>query len=243
MLSGRRHVLIAGREKVAAGCLRPSDENRSMTLRYLDLESLRAVPLTRNPFEYLIVPGFVRPDGCAKINADYPDIAERGSFPVAQLSYGPAFSEFLDELESEEFRRAFEEKFGVDLAGRPTTTTVRGQCSPKDGQIHSDSKSKIITVLIYMNPSWEQPGGRLRLLNSSANLDDVIVEVPPAEGTLVAFKRADNSWHGHKPFAGPRRVIQFNWVTSEGDRRIAMLRHHVSAPFKRMFAALLPSRS
>ena len=44
----------------------------------------------------------------------------------------------------------------------------------------------------------------------------MIMEVPPTEGTLLAFRRADNSWHGHKPFAGERRVIQFNWVTSEG---------------------------
>ena len=47
----------------------------------------------------------------------------------------------------------------------------------------------------------------------------MIMEVPPTEGTLLAFKRADNSWHGHKPFAGERRVIQFNWVTSEGDQQ------------------------
>src|SRR5262252_6136423 len=104
-----------------------------MALRYLDMEAFRATPRASEPFQYLIVPGFVRPDACARINADYPKISERGSFPVAQLSYGQAFAEFLDELESKEYRRAFEEKFGLDLSGRPTTTTVRGQCSPKDG--------------------------------------------------------------------------------------------------------------
>jgi SM-20-related protein len=211
-----------------------------MTLRCLDLEALRAVPLTREPFEYFVVPGFVRPEARAKINADYPKIAGGGSFPVAQLSYGSAFREFLDDLESEEFREAFEERFGLDLAGRPTTITVRGQCSPKDGRIHTDTESKIITILIYMNAGWEHPGGRLRLLRSADNLDDMIMEVPPVEGTLLAFKRADNSWHGHKSFAGERRVIQFNWVTSEGDRKLAMLRHHVSAPLKRLFAAVRP---
>ena len=91
-----------------------------------------------------------------------------------------------------------------------------------------------------MNAGWEHQGGRLRLLRSADNLDDMIMEVPPVEGTLLAFKRADNSWHGHKPFAGERRVIQFNWVTSEGDRKLAMLRHHVSAPLKRLFAAVRP---
>ena len=122
--------------------------------------------------------------------------------------------------------------------------TVRGRCSKeKDGKIHTDSKTKIITVLLYMNPTWETVGGQLRLLKSPNNIDDMILEVPPVEGTLLAFKRSDNSWHGHKPFTGERRVIQFNWVTSEGDRRIAMLRHHLSAPFKRMLTTLFPAAS
>ena len=214
-----------------------------MSLRYLDLEAFRAVPLAREPFQYLLVPGFVRAEACVKINLDYPKIAESGSFPVDQLSYGPGFREFLDELSSDEFREVFEEKFDLDLSGRPHTITVRGRCSPKDGRIHTDTKSKIITVLIYLNADWEHSGGRLRLLKSSDNIDDPIVEVPPFAGTLLAFKRADNSWHGHKPFSGERRVIQFNWVTSEGDRRMAMLRHRVSASFKRLFAAAAPNRS
>jgi SM-20-related protein len=206
-----------------------------MALRYLDLDGLKAAPLTREPFQHLVVPGFVRPEVCAEINRDYPKIAEPGSFPVAQLAYGPNFRRFLDEMATDEFRKAFEDKFGLDLEGRPHTITVRGRCSPKDGRIHTDTKSKIITILIYMNPEWEHSGGRLRLLKSSSSLDDPLMEVPPAAGTMLAFKRSDNSWHGHKPFSGERRVIQFNWVTSEGDRRIAMLRHHVSASFKRLF--------
>ncbi len=202
------------------------------------MDAFGATPLTKQPFEYLIVPNFVRSETCARINADYPSISQTGSFPVAQLSFGSAFQSLLDDLESDQFRSAFEQKFAIDLNGRPCTTTVRGQCSIKDGQIHTDSESKIITVLIYVNPAWEADGGRLRLLRSGTDLDDVVAEVPPQEGTLLAFKRADNSWHGHKPFAGPRRVIQFNWVTSERNRRLAMLRHHISAPIKRLLSAV-----
>ena len=138
-------------------------------------------------------------------------------------------------MASDEFRAAFAEKFNVDLTGRPYTITVRGRCGPRDGRIHTDARSKILTLLIYMDPGMGTCGGRLRLLKSDAGLDDPIMEVPPAAGTLLAFKRSDNSWHGHKPFDGERRVIQFNWVTSEGDRRIAMLRHHLSAAVKRLF--------
>ena len=85
-----------------------------------------------------------------------------------------------------------------------------------------------------MNDAWEPQGGRLRLLRSGTDLNDIVVEVPPIAGTLIAFKRSDNSWHGHEPFDGERRVIQFNWLTSEGNRQIAMLRHHTSAAFKRV---------
>ena len=209
----------------------------------LRLDAFRATPLVKEPFEYLIVPGFIEPAAIAAINADYPKISARGSFPVDEVTYGPAFQNLLDELEGDDFREAFEDKFGVELTDRPTVTTVRGMCGPGDGQIHTDSKSKIITVLIYMNPAWEQPGGRLRLLNSGDNLNDVIAEVPPVAGVLLAFKRSNNSWHGHEPFVGERRVIQFNWLTSQGNRQIAMLRHHASASFKRVLQMILPGRS
>ena len=57
-----------------------------MSLPALDLDALKATPVTRQPFEYFVVPGFVRAEARAKINADYPKISEGGSFPVAQLS-------------------------------------------------------------------------------------------------------------------------------------------------------------
>ena len=200
----------------------------------LDLDAFRATPLNRDPFDYLIVPRFVRPEAKAGVDADYPEVPDVGSFPLERLKYGPNFQAMVDDLESEEFRAAFEQKFGIDLSGRPTTITARGRCGTRDGFIHTDSTSKIITVLIYMNSDWESEGGRLRLLRSGNDLEDVIAEVPPIEGTLVAFRRSDNSWHGHKTFIGPRRVIQFNWVTDRGSQKLVMLRHHVSIPFKKL---------
>jgi SM-20-related protein len=208
---------------------------------YLGIEQFRTTPLVRQPFEHLVVPRFISPAALAEINADYPKISTSGSFPVDQLAFGPAFRTLLDELNGDDFRDAFEEKFGIELAGRPTITTVRGRCGAGDGKIHTDSATKIITVLIYMNVSWDQPGGRLRLLRSTHDLNDIIVEVPPIAGTLLAFKRSNNSWHGHEPFVGERRVIQFNWLTSQGNRQIAVFRHHTSASFKRLLQMLMPN--
>jgi hypothetical protein len=207
-------------------------------LSMLDLERFRNTPLTREPFEFLIVPEFVKADARTAIEKDYPEVARPGSFPISEVTYGPAFAKLIGEMRSDEFREAFEKKFDVDLANRPDMITVRGRCSEKDGKIHTDSETKIITILIYMNSAWESSGGQLRLLRSGDNLDDLIREVPPTEGTLLAFRRSNNSWHGHKPFSGPRRVIQFNWVSSEAVVRREQNRHRLSAWMKKLRGAL-----
>lgn len=200
----------------------------------LDTAALAAAVREHDPYEYVIVPGFVRAHGLPAIHDTYPEIEKPGSFPYQSLEYGPAFSSLLDELQGPEMRAAIEKVFDVDLTGRPTTVTVRGQCQQKDGRIHCDSTEKIITVLVYMNPDWEESGGRLRVLRGKNDLEDFAAEVPPAEGTLLAFRRSETSWHGHKPFVGPRRVLQLNWVTSDRFAKRERRRHAVSAFFKRL---------
>jgi SM-20-related protein len=205
-------------------------------MQIFNLETFRATPLSLDPYESIIVPGFVKADALEKINADYPTIEHAGSFPLAHLEFGPAFQAMVDALQSEEFRKAFEDKFQLDLSGRPSTITVRGRCDSNDGKIHHDSASKIITILLYMNPAWDNSGGRLRLLRSRDSIEDVAAEAPAAGGALVAFLRSDHSWHGHLPFIGERRVIQFNWVTDNESQRFAILRHRFSASVKQMFS-------
>lgn len=204
-------------------------------MQIFDIERFRSTPLSREPYEHLVIPSFVTAEALEKINSDYPKIDHAGSFPLDSLEFGPAFQAMVDALESAEFRKAFEEKFGLDLSSRPTTITVRGRSDARDGNIHRDSESKIITVLLYMNPAWDDSGGRLRLLRSRDNIEDVATEAPAAGGALVAFLRSDHSWHGHLPFIGERRVIQFNWVTDSESQRFAIFRHRVSASFKQIF--------
>ena len=71
-------------------------------------------------------------------------------------------------------------------------------------------------------------------MRSADNIEDVIAEVPPDGGTPVAFKRTDNSWHGHHPFEGPRRYVMFNWVRSEAALKKNIGRHTLSARIKRL---------
>ncbi len=208
----------------------------------LDLDAFRAAPLVRDPYEHLILPAFVKPDALRRLNADYPRIEQTGSFPLDSLKFGPGFQSLVDALESDDFRKAFETKFGIDLSNRPTTVTVRGRCGARDGNIHCDSASKIITVLLYVNQGWDDAGGRLRLLRSRDNIHDFAAEVPPSGGTLVAFLRSDHSWHGHLPFHGERRVIQFNWVNDTNNQRLAIFRHRLSASVKHLFGGFRASR-
>lgn len=198
----------------------------------IDVERFRNTPLAREPFDHVTVERFVEADAIPALLSSFPAIRRGGSFPLTELSFGEAFSELLGELRAPELRRAVEEKFALDLAGRPTLITVRGQARKKDGRIHTDTHTKIVTVLLYMNPGWADPGGHLRLLRSGESLDDFARDVPPEAGTAVFFRCTENAWHGHTPFVGQRRAIQLNWVTDESVVAREERRHRLSARVK-----------
>lgn len=210
-----------------------------MTLPSLDIEAFRATPLRHDPYDYLVVPNFVRATAFEEIVADYPAITRTGSYPPSMLNCGQRFASFLAELETAELRQAMEDKFGLSLEGRPTMITVRGRTGDGDGFIHTDTATKLITVLIYFNRGWEADGGRLRILRGAKDLNDYAEEVSPYGGTLLAFRRSETSWHGHEKFAGQRRAIQLNWVTDATVVQRELARHRMSAFFKKLnpFAA------
>jgi len=85
-----------------------------------------------------------------------------------------------------------------------------------------------------LNGPWQADGGRLRLLRGPEDLDDMAAEVPPDDGTMLAFRRSDRSFHGHKPFVGPRRIVQLNWVTDARVVAQEQARHRWSACAKRL---------
>ncbi len=95
-------------------------------MQYLSHEALAQTPLQVDPFEYVVVPNFVKPERLAEIAADFPDVPGAGSHPPSELRIAGHFAGLLEDLQSEEFRHAIESKFGIDLEGRPTMMTVRG---------------------------------------------------------------------------------------------------------------------
>jgi SM-20-related protein len=200
----------------------------------LKLEALARTPLQTDPFDYVVVNGFLDEAARDQILGGFPDMPDPGSFPLSEVEIGPGLQALFDALDGPRFRAAIEEKFGLDLTGKPTMFTVRGRCDARDGRIHTDSKKKLITVLLYLNAEWQEDGGRLRLLRGGDDLNAVAAEVSPAFGSLLAFRRSDKSFHGHETYVGPRKVIQMNWVVSDQVAAWEQLRHRISAAAKRL---------
>lgn len=201
----------------------------------LNYANLAQAVVATNPFPYMAVSDVLNSGVLDDVSRDFPRIASPGIFTLSDISYGGAFARLIDEIKGLQLEEMMEQKFDVDLSGKPLMITVRGQCQKKDGRIHTDSKDKLVTCLLYLNdPHWQEQGGRLRLLRDGRDLNSTIAEVPPNGGNFVAFKRTDNSWHGHEPFEGQRRYIMFNWLRSDAALAKNIGRHKLSAVFKKM---------
>ncbi len=206
-----------------------------------DLEALRAAPVAVDPFAHILLPHFVKKEALPSVFSALPAIKGRGSFPIGALRLGPAATSIIATLTGDEFRNIVAAKFALDLRNAPSMVTLRGNSGPQDGQIHTDSSAKRVTILLYLNPSgaqsWERQQGCLRLLRGPNDLEDYAAEVPPVDGTLLIFPNTPASWHGHKTFEGQRYVVQMNYMTTSAKAKTEMRRHHLSAFIKRLTRA------
>lgn len=202
----------------------------------LDLQAVRGAELRREPYTFFLGSDFIRPSEIDPLRQSFPPISKPGFLTVDEVQLQGPFKTLIDELEGPELTQALSEKFGVDLSPYPRLTTIRRVSQLKDGGIHTDGKSKVMTLLLYMNDEWEENGsGRLRVLFNGTDFEPYAMEVPPTMGTVFAFLRADNSWHGHLPFAGERRVVQVAWVKDEKELERKKKRNRTAQFFKSIF--------
>ena len=176
---------------------------------------------------------FLNKEDHKKIATDFPNINKGGSFPSNSVSYGDSIQSLIDCLEGDQMRSILENKFQVDLKDKPVVSTFRGYSRIKDGKIHSDSKTKIITVLLYLNENLDASSGLLRVLKEKDNIDSYITEIPASMGSMVAFKVTNNCWHGFIPFEGKRCSIQLNYLYREALSQ-HKIRHKLSSFFKKL---------
>ncbi len=184
----------------------------------IDFEKLEQANARHTPFSHVLAADVLAPACREGLRQDFPDISRPGFFPLSEMSVKGAFAQLIEDMSSERFATILGRKLGIDLAGKPRLITVRKWSAIKDGRIHNDGEAKLVTALIYLNEDWSSSGkGCFRVLNGPDSMEDFACEAPPLFGTLIAFRRSDNSWHGHPPFAGERRVVQMAYVRSEAD--------------------------
>lgn len=198
----------------------------------IDLSAVKEAKLYDHPYPYTVIPQLINVEYLSDLVASFPEIDHRGSIPPSAVKCLPLFQQFVTELEGTLLRNIIAEKFSLDLDSKPTMLTLRGYTTERDGHIHTDSKDKLITVLIYMNPMWDSEGGKLRVLNSKHTLEDYAEEITPLAGACLIFKVTPNCWHGHKVFVGKRLSLQLNYLSHSTALLKHLNQHRFSAKVK-----------
>jgi hypothetical protein len=202
----------------------------------IDLSAVRNASLLHEPYDFMLASNLIQPTVLDELRRDFPAISKPGYLTVDEVSLQGRFKTLISELEGPELTEELSRKFGQDLHAFPRLTTIMRQSQLKYGNIHTDGPSKVMTMLVYMNDDWGQDtGGRLRVLYDGKNYEPYALEVPPVMGTMFAFLRSDHSWHGHRPFAGERRVVQVAWVKSQADLDRKKKNNKVAQFFKGIF--------
>ena len=137
----------------------------------------------------------------------------------------PAFEKLLDDVRSPAFSRIVGEKLDRDLVSRPQMIVVRKWSALKDGNPHTDGQDKVATALVYLNDDWGDQAGALRFLEGPNLEGRAQRRSQLAMGLSPPSLAPDNSWHGHKPFAGERRVLQIFWLVDEAAAERKNKRH------------------
>ena len=201
----------------------------------LKLDALKNAEVSQSPYPYFVVENSIVESEVQAVIQDFPKLEQGGSFNVDDVEIKPNFDRLLKSVDTPEFRQILTDKFGVNVMEHPMMITLRGYSRQKDGRIHSDSKSKLITILIYLNESWDAETGRLRILNDDKEINNYVTEINAGPGSLVAFKVTDNGWHGYIPYEGQRQSIQINFLTSEKANARHKFFHGLSAKVKKIF--------
>lgn len=202
-----------------------------------DSPGYRNALVRSEPFPLLVAKDMLPRDIMPVLREDFPRLGGAGYLPYEADQCGDTINALIGRLVEPGFANALGEKLGIDnLAQYPTYVSISRSLKKRHGNIHTDGKSKIATALLYLNDDWaETSSGCLRFLNRMDDYEDTVVpEIPPVYGTLAAFKRADNSFHGHLPFQGERRVIQVAWLVSAEDKARKSKRGRLSHKLKKL---------
>ena len=195
----------------------------------------------QQPFPFMVAHGQLPEEARSELDRDFPRYSSAGFFPFEPRDCGPSVNALIADMTAPAFASAVGSRLGIDnLHQYPTLVTVCRLLNKRHGTIHTDSRSKVATALIYLNGQWpDTSDGCLRFLHKIDDIDSLVApELIPLYGEFAVFKRCDNSFHGHLPYEGERRVIQVAWLTSDEERLRKTKRGKFSRAFKKLFGRL-----
>ncbi|MFA6230367.1 MAG: 2OG-Fe(II) oxygenase [Rhodanobacter sp.] len=195
----------------------------------------------QQPFPFMIAHGQLPDEARADLERDFPRYTSAGFFPYDPGDCGPTVNTLIENMTAPAFASAIGARLGIEnLAQYPTLVTLCRLLNKRHGTIHTDSRSKVATALIYLNGQWpDSSDGCLRFLHKIDDIDSLVTpELTPLYGEFAVFKRCENSFHGHLPYEGERRVIQIAWLTSEEEKLRKTKRGKFSRVFKKLAGKL-----
>ena len=200
----------------------------------IDYSAIEKANVCSLPYPFFGIANAFNQSSHQSLLESFPAIESGGSLPLDGLPLQGAFATLIEEINSDNFRQVMAKKFDVDLDDKPLIITARGFSRQKDGQVHTDSKTKLITILLYVNEHWDSETGRLRMLNTN-DINDCAEEFSSSIGQMIAFKVTDNCWHGYHPYEGKRQSLQINYLVESKYTKHHVYRHKLSAFFKKLF--------
>jgi Rps23 Pro-64 3,4-dihydroxylase Tpa1-like proline 4-hydroxylase len=172
------------------------------------------------PFRHVVIDGFLLPEFCRQLTAEFPRFDERkalnefgevGGKAVFQNlpELGPSYQELDRMLRSREFLAWTGELTGIahllydpDYIGGGTHENRQGQELDPHVDFNYHPRTKLhrrLNLILFLNPEWgEQWGGALELHRNPwlPPEENTISSIVPAQNRCVLFETTERSWHG-----------------------------------------------
>ena len=185
--------------------------------------------LITEPFQHIYIENFFGKEAYSELlyslrNTQYTEIEKSRGTRGYPLRYTAPYPEFLNtSLLDGSFKKSLLKKFGITDKGYSEDLLLIRDLPGYSIPPHTDSVSKIITVLIYLaeDNSMEEEGTSIYIPKKEGfickdgrhyNFEDFtkVKTMPFRANSMFAFARTDNSFHGVEPSKKIRNVLLYN---------------------------------
>lgn len=181
-------------------------------------ESLARRFASAQPFRHVVIDGFLEPEFCQRLLADFPRFEDR--FALNEMGQvggkavrmdvrdiSDAYKALDAYIQTPEFLALMSEITGIpnllydpDYVGGGTHENRQGQgLEPHvDFNYHPRTRwHRRLNLIVYLNPEWEESwGGNIEFHSDPWKADDKVQRARPLLNRAVIFETNEVSWHG-----------------------------------------------